>query len=48
VVFITFGETMPEQKPENKWITVAKLVGVCIVCVGAVYGIVALVTVLTS
>lgn len=39
---------MSEQKPESKFVTIAKLVGVCIVCFGLVYGIVTLVTVLTS
>lgn len=35
---------MPEQKPENKLIAVAKLIGVCVMCVGIVYGIVSLLT----
>lgn len=39
---------MPEQKHENKWLTVAKLLGVCITCVGIIYGIVTLVAALTS
>lgn len=39
---------MPEGRPENKLATFAKLIGVCIVCVGIIYGIVTLVTVLTS
>jgi len=39
---------MSDQKPENKIVTIAKFIGVCIVCVGAVYGIVTLVTALTS
>ncbi|MEY2819890.1 MAG: hypothetical protein RL275_3353 [Chloroflexota bacterium] len=39
---------MTEQKPESKFITVAKMVGVCIVCFGLIYGIVTLMTALTS
>ena len=39
---------MTEQKPENKWVTAAKLVGVFVICIGVIYGIVALVTDLTS
>lgn len=37
---------MSQQKPENKWVTVAKLVGVCVTCVGIIYGIVTLITTL--
>ena len=39
---------MSERKPENKLLTIAKMVGVCVVCVGIIYGVVTLVTVLTS
>jgi len=39
---------MSEQKPENKFVTVAKMLGVCVVCFGLIYGIVTLVTALTS
>lgn len=39
---------MSENKPENKLVTVAKMVGVCIVCTGVIYGVVALITFLTS
>jgi uncharacterized membrane protein len=39
---------MTEQKPENKWLTVAKLLGVCATCVGIIYGIVTLAAALTS
>lgn len=39
---------MPEQKPDNKLTTVAKLIGVCVVCIGVVYGIVTLVSALAS
>ena len=39
---------MSEQKPENKFVTVAKMLGVCIVCFGLIYGIVTLVSALTS
>ena len=35
---------MTEQKPENKWVTAAKLVGVCITCIAVIYGLVVLVT----
>lgn len=35
---------MSEPEPENKLLTVAKLIGVCVVCVGIVYGIVSLLT----
>ncbi len=38
---------MSEQKPDNKLITAAKMAGVCIVCVGLIYGIVELVNMLT-
>ena len=39
---------MSEQKPENKLVTAAKLAGVCVICIGIIYGIVTLVTALTS
>jgi uncharacterized membrane protein len=39
---------MSEQKPENKFSVAGKLIGVCVVCIGIVYGIVTLVTALTS
>ena len=39
---------MSEEKPENKLVTIARMIGVCVVCVGLVYGIVTLVTALTS
>lgn len=39
---------MSEKKPENKLMTIAKMIGVCVVCVGVVYGVVTLVTSLTS
>jgi len=39
---------MSEQKPESKFVTVAKMLGVCIVCFGLIYGIVTLVSALTS
>jgi len=39
---------MPEQKPENKVVTFAKMAVVCVVCVGMIYGIVTLVAMLTS
>jgi len=35
---------MTEQKPENKWVTAAKLVGVCVTCIGVIYGLVVLFT----
>ena len=35
---------MTEQKPENKWVTAAKLVGVCVTCIGVIYGLVMLFT----
>ena len=37
---------MYEQKPDNKLITVAKMIAICILCFGIVYGIVSLVTLL--
>ena len=37
---------MAEQKPENKWVTAAKLAGVCVTCIGIIYGIVTLITAL--
>jgi len=39
---------MSEQKPENNLVKVTKLIGVCVICIGLVYGLVTLVTVLTS
>ncbi len=39
---------MSGEEPKNKLATLAKMVGVCAVCVGVVYGLVALVTSLTS
>lgn len=39
---------MSEEKPENKLVTIARMISVCVVCVGLVYGIVTLVTALTS
>ncbi len=39
---------MSGQKPDNRWLTVAKLVGVCITCFGVVYGLVTLVNALSS
>lgn len=39
---------MLEQKPENKWVTVLKLIGVCVICVGVIYGIVTLVSALST
>jgi len=39
---------MSEQKSEGKWQTAKKMIGVCITCVGIVYGIVALVNALSS
>jgi|GEM_PF-925067 hypothetical protein len=39
---------MSEQKPGNKLTTAAKLIGVCVVCIGAVYGIVTLISALAS
>lgn len=39
---------MQEQKPENKWSTAAKLVGVCVVCIGIIYAIVTIASILTS
>jgi hypothetical protein len=35
---------MPEQKPDNKLVNAAKMVAICIICFGAIYGIVTLVT----
>ena len=37
---------MSQQRPENKWVTAAKLVGVCVTCVGIIYGTVTLITAL--
>ena len=38
---------MSEQKPVNKLVTAAKMIAICILCFGIVYGIVSLVTFLT-
>ena len=38
---------MYEQKPDNKLITIAKMIAICILCFGIVYGIVSLVAFLT-
>ncbi len=34
---------MSEQKPENEPAAIRKLIAICIICLGLVYGIVALV-----
>ena len=39
---------MSEQKPDNKLVNVAKMIAICIICVGTIYGVVSLVTFLTS
>jgi hypothetical protein len=39
---------MPEQEPDNKLVTVAKMAAICIICVGTIYGIVTLVTFLSA
>ena len=39
---------MSEQKPDNKFIGIAKMVVICIICFGAIYGIVSLITFLSA
>jgi uncharacterized membrane protein len=39
---------MPEQKPDNKFVTAAKLIAVCVICFGTLYGIVSLINFLTA
>lgn len=35
---------MPEQKPDNKLVTIGKMIAICVICFGVIYGIVSLVT----
>ncbi len=39
---------MSEQKPENKFVAVAKMAAICALCIGIIYGIVSLVTFLRA
>jgi len=39
---------MSEQKPDNKLVNIGKMIAICVICVGTIYGIVTLVTFLTS
>lgn len=40
---------MSEQKPDNnKLVTVVKMIAICIICFGTIYGIVSLITFLTA
>lgn len=39
---------MSDQKPDNKLINVAKMIAICIICVGLIYGLVSLITFLTT
>jgi len=36
------------QKPDNRFATLGKMILICIVCFGAIYGIVSLVTYLSA
>jgi hypothetical protein len=35
---------MSEQKPDGKFVSIAKMVAVCVICIGTVYAIVLLFT----
>ena len=39
---------MPEQNTDSKLVTVVKMVAICIICFGVIYGIVSLVTFLNA
>ncbi len=39
---------MSEQKPENKLISFAKMITICVICFGTIYGIVSLITFLSA
>lgn len=39
---------MSEQKPDNMFVTAAKMIATCIICFGTIYGIVSLITFLTA
>lgn len=39
---------MSDQKPDNKLINVAKMIAICITCLGLIYGLVSLITFLTK
>jgi|CXWL01.1.fsa_nt_gi hypothetical protein len=39
---------MPEQKPDNKLLTVGKMTAICVICFGVIYGIVSLFKLLTA
>ena len=39
---------MSEQKPDNKLVTAAKMISICITCFGLIYGVVSLITFLTA
>ena len=39
---------MSEQKPDNKFVIVAKMVAICVICFGVIYGFVSLVTFLNA
>lgn len=39
---------MSEQKPDNKFVTAAKMVAICVICFGVIYGLVSLVTFLNA
>jgi hypothetical protein len=36
------------QKPDNKLVTLGKLILVCVICFGTIYGIVSLITYLSA
>jgi hypothetical protein len=39
---------MSEQKPGNKLITIGKMIAICVICLGVIYGIVSLVMYLSA
>ncbi len=39
---------MSDQKPDNKLVTAAKMIAICVTCFGTIYGLVSLVTFLTA
>lgn len=39
---------MSEQKPDNKFLTVGKMIAICVICFGVIYGIVSLIQLLTA
>ncbi len=39
---------MPERKTDSKLTAVGKMIAICIICFGIIYGLVSLVTILTA